>query len=211
MKYQIFAGLKLPMHYWCKCKQKVDIFNEILGFAYTQGVNESFMGALMAAGALIGILGASIYPWIRKKVGIERTGLYGLFSQVAILSLCVVSVWAPGSPFDPYIRTRNAETIPAQNVSMAVTKSGTETSNYTTALYNNDYDGGNPSDSYRNMSSDDVTGTHVSNLLIGSEALETVTDTSIQTEEKGWKNYLSVGLLMCGIIGARFGMYLEFV
>ena len=169
------------------------------------------MGALMAAGALIGILGASIYPWIRRKVGIERTGLYGLFSQVAILSFCVLSVWASGSPFDPYIRTRNAETIPAQNVSMAVTESGNETSNYTTALYKNNHDGGNPSDSYSNMSSDDVTGTQVSNLLNGSEALETVTETIIKPAEKGWKNYISVGLLMCGIIGARFGMYLEFV
>lgn len=32
-------------------------------------------------------------------IGIERTGLYGSLSQIIALSLCVVSVWLPGSPF----------------------------------------------------------------------------------------------------------------
>lgn len=32
--------------------------------------------------------------------GIERTGLMGFWAEIAALSLCVASVWAPGSPLD---------------------------------------------------------------------------------------------------------------
>ena len=58
------------------------------------------MGILMAAGGLVGVLGAVLYPFVRRRIGLERTGLFGFFFEVLFLSLCVASVWAPGSPFD---------------------------------------------------------------------------------------------------------------
>ena len=77
------------------------LFHFFAGYAYSQGVTESIMGILMAGGGLVGILGALLYPRVRRRVGIERTGLFGFFLEVAFLCLCVASVWAPGSPFDP--------------------------------------------------------------------------------------------------------------
>ena len=35
------------------------------------------------------------------KIFKKKTGLYGFGLEVACLTLCVASVWAPGSPFDP--------------------------------------------------------------------------------------------------------------
>ena len=32
--------------------------------------------------------------------GVERSGMVGVLAEIAALTLCVVSVWCPGSPFD---------------------------------------------------------------------------------------------------------------
>ena len=69
-------------------------------YAVTQGVSESILGILMGASAIFGMLGTFIYPVLRRRVGLVRTGLLALSAQVVCLSLCVVSVWMPGSPFD---------------------------------------------------------------------------------------------------------------
>ena len=39
---------------------------------------------------------------LRKRVGIRKTGLVGFVSLIAVLSMSIVSIWLPGSPFDPY-------------------------------------------------------------------------------------------------------------
>ena len=73
------------------------------------------MGILMAGGGLVGILGALLYPRVRRRVGIERTGLFGFFLEVAFLCLCVASVWAPGSPFDPLSQRKVPNSIVSRN------------------------------------------------------------------------------------------------
>ena len=69
----------------------------------------------MAAGGLSGIFGAFLYPKFRRRLGIERTGLFGFFLEVSFLCLCVASVWAPGSPFDPLFRNQMQESVPYRN------------------------------------------------------------------------------------------------
>ena len=100
-----FYGLILRSFHvvvYVKHKSSITVlFYFFAGYAYSQGVTESIMGILMAGGGLVGILGALLYPRVRRRVGIERTGLFGFFLEVAFLCLCVASVWAPGSPFDP--------------------------------------------------------------------------------------------------------------
>lgn len=46
-------------------------------------------------------LGSFFYPVLRSRIGLCRTGLYSLGLQLSCISLCVVSIWLPGSPFDP--------------------------------------------------------------------------------------------------------------
>lgn len=55
----------------------------------------------MGCGALVGILGTLAFPKVRQRVGLERTGLIALGIQVTCLISCVVSIFVPGSPFDP--------------------------------------------------------------------------------------------------------------
>ena len=37
-----------------------------------------------------------------RRIGLERTGLIAYSTEILCLSLCVASIWASGSPFDPY-------------------------------------------------------------------------------------------------------------
>lgn len=70
------------------------------GYAYTQGLNGSILSLLMGASAVMGICGTVAFTWIRKKCGLIRTGFISGIAQLSCLTLCIVSVFAPGSPFD---------------------------------------------------------------------------------------------------------------
>ncbi|KAL0964010.1 hypothetical protein UPYG_G00316480 [Umbra pygmaea] len=70
------------------------------GFAYTQGLNGSVLSLLMGASAVAGICGTVGFTWVRKKCGLIRTGFISGVVQLSCLTLCVASVFAPGSPFD---------------------------------------------------------------------------------------------------------------
>ncbi|XP_056145302.1 solute carrier family 40 member 1 [Lampris incognitus] len=70
------------------------------GYAYTQGLNGSVLSLLMGASAVSGICGTVAFTWVRKKCGLIRTGFISGTAQLSCLVLCVVSVFAPGSPFD---------------------------------------------------------------------------------------------------------------
>ena len=71
-------------------------------YAVTQGLSESVLGILMGSSAVFGIIGTFAYPVIRRHAGLVRTGLIALSCQVSCLTLCIVSIWMPGSPFDPF-------------------------------------------------------------------------------------------------------------
>lgn len=70
------------------------------GYAYTQGLNGSVLSLLMGASAISGICGTVAFTWIRKKCGLIRTGFISGVAQLSCLVLCVVSVFAPGTPFN---------------------------------------------------------------------------------------------------------------
>lgn len=70
------------------------------GYAYTQGLNGSVLSLLMGASAVSGIFGTVAFTWVRKKCGLIRTGFISGVAQLSCLTMCVASVFAPGSPFD---------------------------------------------------------------------------------------------------------------
>merc|ERR1711997_1425586 len=50
-----------------------------------------------------GVLGSVAYPLLKKRLGLERTGLLGMFLLVSTSTLSVVSIFIPGSPFINWI------------------------------------------------------------------------------------------------------------
>ena len=89
--------------------------NITYGYILHQCVSESVLGGLVSASAIVGISGSIAFPFLRKSIGLVKTGLVGFFSLISCLILCVVSVFMLGSPFDPnYIPHSD---IDVQNIS----------------------------------------------------------------------------------------------
>jgi len=80
-------------------------------FAITQCVPEYVLGILVAVSAFIGILGSLTFPTLRKCFGLKKSGLVGMGALVTCLCLCVISVWLPGSPFDPWFEQSNVSEV----------------------------------------------------------------------------------------------------
>lgn len=84
--------------------------NITYGFCMAQCVSESLLGALVGVSAVVGICGSLTFPLLRKKLGVNKTGLVGFLSLTVMLTLCVVSIWLEGSPFDPfYFQNKDAQ------------------------------------------------------------------------------------------------------
>ncbi|CAH1790412.1 unnamed protein product [Owenia fusiformis] len=71
-----------------------------IGYIYSQGIPEYGAGIFMGLGSLLGILGAFSFTRIRKKIGLERTGLISFSLEIGLLIPALISIWLPGSPFD---------------------------------------------------------------------------------------------------------------
>eukprot|EP00094_Tigriopus_californicus_P010640 TCALIF_10264-PA protein Name:"Similar to SLC40A1 Solute carrier family 40 member 1 (Homo sapiens)" AED:0.13 eAED:0.13 QI:0/0/0/0.85/1/1/7/0/485 len=89
------AGLGLALLYMTV----LGFDNITYGYILTQRIPESVLGILVGGSALIGVLGSMAYPQIKKRIGMERTGLFGMFFLVSTSSLSVASLFLPGSPF----------------------------------------------------------------------------------------------------------------
>ncbi|XP_048642285.1 solute carrier family 40 member 1-like isoform X1 [Marmota marmota marmota] len=70
------------------------------GYAYTQGIGGFLLSILTALSALSGLMGTILFTWLRGHYGLVTTGVISSWLHVGCLTLCVFSVFAPGSPFD---------------------------------------------------------------------------------------------------------------
>ena len=91
-----FAGLGLA----CLYMTVLGFDNITYGFCLLQGMPHAALGVLVGVSAVVGVAGSLAYPLIRKTVGLERTGLLGMFLLVSCSSLALVSIALPGSPMD---------------------------------------------------------------------------------------------------------------
>uniref|UniRef100_W5N0P3 Solute carrier family 40 member n=1 Tax=Lepisosteus oculatus TaxID=7918 RepID=W5N0P3_LEPOC len=70
------------------------------GYAYTQGISGSLLSLLMGVSAIAGLMGTVIFTKLRRLYGLVTTGVISSCLHLGCLMLCVVSVFAPGSPLD---------------------------------------------------------------------------------------------------------------
>ena len=76
--------------------------NITYGYCLHQCVTESLLGALIGVSAVVGVLGSLAFPHLRRAINVQRTGFLGFTWLLISLSLCVLAVWLPGSPFEMY-------------------------------------------------------------------------------------------------------------
>ena len=163
------AGLGMAMLYMTV----LGFDNITWGYCRQQGVSESVLGALTGVSALVGVAGARLYPVLLRKFGINKTGLTGFSFQSLCLTLCVISVWAPGSPF---ILAPETSTIENGTSRLALASPDGDNSSHLQSLT---HDQILPSDDDQDMVTVDNNGC-----------------------------YVSVTLLLVGIILSRLGLWL---
>mgnify|MGYP003573967192 CR=1 FL=1 len=101
----VYAGLALATLY-----MTVMGFDSVTcGYIYSAGgpqITEWVVGISMALAGVTGIASTFLFTRLRRKVGLERTGLISFNLEILCLTLAVASVWAPGSPFDVHFASR---------------------------------------------------------------------------------------------------------
>ena len=77
---------------------------------YFNNILKVVLGKFQQKCAVVGVLGSISFPFLRKKLGLTRTGLVGMFSLLITLTMSLVSIWVEGSPFQPDYFTSVANT-----------------------------------------------------------------------------------------------------
>nr|XP_053639318.1 solute carrier family 40 member 1-like isoform X5 [Cherax quadricarinatus] len=170
------AGLSLALIYMTV----LAFDNYSRAFVYDSGVPENILGALTAVASLVGILGSLATPYLRSKIGITKTGLVGFGCETLCLTLCVASVFAPGSPFDASALLRPAET-----------STNLTSSTLTTPPYF--------------ISNSTIPPSDFIDKIVSLNTTERITNDSVP--EIPDKEFTFVILLLTGIISSRFGLW----
>ena len=172
---------------------------------------------------LTGILGTLSYTFLRRKHGLELTGVFAYIAEVACLSLCVVSLFAPGTLFAPATDRYNVQpncanvtSTPATAIRVRRFADVTVASSYAAPvltdngllpLFHCDIDRtcsfSHSSAISHFRSRRDVTDSNVT----GSDYTATDESSSLQTcdTSKQVESYTSVILFLVGIVTSRVG------
>ena len=97
------AGIALS----CLYMTVLGLDNITFAYCLSQCVSAWLLGVLVGVSAVIGVTGSASFPFIRKRIGLDKTGIVGMTILVATLFLCVISIWLDGSPFDPYFLSKD--------------------------------------------------------------------------------------------------------
>lgn len=148
-------------------------------------MTESIVGILIGCAALFGIIASISYPFIRRRVGLVRTGTIALSWEVSCLCLCIISLWMPGGTFDPNRDWPKNDVING-NCSNIVTSTS------------------------RTMNLENYMKTgNMSNIIQEPEfeaSMSLCNRTMLEADDIP-ESKASVVMLMTGIVGARFGTY----
>ena len=139
----------------------------------------------MAACGVMGIIATFLFTWIQNCMGLECTGVLAFSLEISCLVLCLVSVWAPGSPFDPnYFKKQSELESQQQNC--------TSSGNNTLCKISESLPKG------INMTVDSTAHDSTSYAMVNNSSADNSTDTDIPKD--------SAILFVAGVITARVGM-----
>ena len=214
------------------------LYVTVLGFsgvtaAYfkIQGLTEVLIGVFQGVGGIIAIIGTFVYVPLRRRVGTIRAGLFGMCSQFIMLLFCVAAVFAPGNRIDtggedyysPYCPSSSAVggNISSNiTVNMTVTPSQTIISlpsiSITSTYFMNATVMLSPSPSptqYTNSRMSNSTysilsHSHSYSINPHSNSSTGANNTRNDNSESKHPYTISLVLLLIGVLGARFGLWM---
>ena len=209
------------------------LYVTVLGFsgvtaAYfkIQGLTEVLIGVFQGVGGIIAIIGTFVYVPLRRRVGTIRAGLFGMSSQFIMLMFCVAAVFAPGnrkdtggehyySPYCPSSSLMGSNTSNNVTVNMTIAPSQTITSiSITSTYFMNATISLNPSPTQYNPSrlsnSTYSVPSYSYSINPHSNASGSVgaNNTRNDNSENKHPYTISLILLLIGVLGARFGLWM---
>ena len=199
-----------------------------------QGLTAVMIGVFQGVGGIIAVIGTFVYVPLRKKVGTVRAGLFGMCVQFFMLLFCVAAVFAPSNQaetggehyYSPYCPTSltTSTTINNLTASMTITPSHTMAATLPSIV---------PTSTYlMTTSSIILMPTPLPTEHAGSGALDSsysvplyshsysinphsntsagTNSTGSDSQEDSSQNTYTISLilLLVGVLGARFGLWM---
>ncbi|XP_072366303.1 ferroportin [Scyliorhinus torazame] len=156
------------------------------GYANSQGISGSLLSLLMGISTMAGLMGTVLFTLLQKCYGLVSTGVISSCLHLGCLLLCVLSVFAPGSPFD----LRSNPIYPHTNVSLT---------NQTA------------SDTEMNQLHSYFPSTNMNQPLLSDRSTIHWTNNTLLYDSLPARNYpdsyVSISLLFSGVISARIGLW----
>ena len=210
------------------------LYVTVLGFsgvtaAYfkIQGLTEVLIGVFQGVGGIIAIIGTFVYVPLRRRVGTIRAGLFGMCSQFIMLLFCVAAVFAPGnrietggedyySPYCPSSSAVGGNISSNITVNMTVTPSQTITSlpsiSITSTYFMNATITLSPSPSPTQYTNSRISNStySVPSYSINSHSNSSAGANNTRNDNSESKHpfTISLVLLLIGVLGARFGLWM---
>lgn len=126
-----------------------------VSYAYNQCFSEFFVGLLMAASAVTGIISTFAFGPLSRRIGLIKTGQLSSIAQLLTLVPCAYSVFALGSPFFLLPSNRNSTAYVVRNTSTPLYTSevtATTSPDYDDGLFLKCLHGVSPPSSYLSLS-----------------------------------------------------------
>ncbi|XP_077978601.1 ferroportin-like isoform X2 [Glandiceps talaboti] len=203
MSYQVhFAGLGLAFLYMTV----LSCGAISIGYAYSQGVPEWIIGIFQGAGSISGVLGTVLYPFLRKRVGLERTGLWAITEEMSSLVLCVICIWTPGSPFSLSDAASNFDndtssvTMVTAISALTIKVPSAENNSFIFPLEDQEQHVMN----YKTLTENDWTLAIVSNT---SQSITSTIAPNAGDPSDAPESYISIAFFFTGIVCARLGLW----
>lgn len=179
------------------------IYLTVLGFSgvtssyfLTQGLRSDLIGVFQGIGAILGVTGTIIYPFLRKKVGTVRTGLFGISTQLLILLFCVGAVTIPSNK-----TSSRAIGYYSPDCSSFLNESNSE-------IKSSSVIGVTSSSPYATICVSQISP-NPSRSLMSSQSCQPAFQNSSSTSNTGSSHVsIAVILMLTGVVGCRIGLWI---
>ena len=210
------------------------LYVTVLGFsgvtaAYfkIQGLTEVLIGVFQGVGGIIAIIGTFVYVPLRRRVGTVRAGLFGMCAQFIMLLFCVAAVFAPGnrnetdsedyySPYCPSQMGGNTSNNITVNMTVApsLTIASLPSISITSTYFMNATITLSPSPSHTQYTTSRLSSPTYSvpsysySINSHSNTSARANNTRNNNSESKHPYTVSLVLLLIGVLGARFGLWM---
>lgn len=178
------------------------------GYIFENGIPEWGVAVAMALAGFTGIIGTFLFTRLRRWIGLERTGLFAFAAEIVCLTLCVASIFLPGTLFSfahTYLNVTEAACSPEDSAPDIMINETYETLNRTLRSVSPDFEIPLSQFSYDHVLRWGSPGE--AHSIVRRSVEEVINSTTNSTAEKCKQSHslVSITVFLVGIITSRVG------